>query len=119
MCLVAAGERQAEIIRKVAFEVNDFQAYRVFRALASHHHHFVPDPALDPDMQPGGNNMYLRNRNSDMPQAAEVINDSSMHGFFNAYYEGASGEEELSSILSKPITEDESRFLVRLMDKNS
>lgn len=115
--MIAAGERQAEIIRKVAFELNDFQAYRIFRALASHHHHFVPDPALDADLQPGGsNNMYLRKK----PEAdVEVINDSSMHGFFKAYYEGASGEEEISSILSKPITEDESRFLVRLMDKNS
>jgi hypothetical protein len=97
VCLVAAGERQAEIIRKVAFELNDFQAYRIFRALASYHHHFVPDPAIDADLQPGGSdNMYLRKKQD---AEVEVINDSSMHGFFKAYYEGASGEEEISSIL--------------------
>jgi hypothetical protein len=77
----------------------------------------VPDPALDADLQPGGStNMYLRKKGD---ANVEVINDSSMHGFFTSYYQGASGEEEISSILNKPITEDESRFLVRLMDKNS
>jgi hypothetical protein len=77
----------------------------------------VPDPALDADLQPGGStNMYLRRKGD---ADVEVINDSSMHGFFTAYYQDASGQEEISSILSKPITEDESRFLVRLMDKNS
>ena len=40
-----------------------------------------------------------------------------MYGFFRSYYENASGEEEINSILTKPITEDESKFLVRLMDK--
>lgn len=46
-----------------------------------------------------------------------VIDEMGMYGFFRSYYEGASGEEELSSILSRPITEDESKFLVRLMDR--
>jgi len=72
----------------------------------------VPDPGSNED----NTTMYLRKKND---SEVEVINDSSMHGFFKAYYDGASGEEEISSILNKPITEDESRFLVRLMDKNS
>ena len=77
----------------------------------------MPDPALDADLQPGGStNMYLRKKGE---ADVEVINDSSMHGFFTSYYEGASGEEEISRFLTKPITEDESRFIVRLMDKNS
>jgi len=49
--------------------------------------------------------MYLRKKGD---ANVEVINDSSMHGFFTSYYQGASGEEEISSILNKPITEDES-----------
>lgn len=48
-----------------------------------------------------------------------LIDEQGMHGFFRSYYEGASGEEETSSILRRPITEDESKFLVRLMDKQS
>ena len=47
----------------------------------------------------------------------EGIDELGMYGFFRSYYENASGEEEINSILTKPITEDESKFLVRLMDK--
>jgi Ca2+-binding EF-hand superfamily protein len=42
-----------------------------------------------------------------------------MHGFFQSYYQGASGKEEISSILKKEIDEQEAKFLVRLMDRNS
>jgi hypothetical protein len=59
--------------------------------------------------------MYLRRKNE---AELEVINEKSMFGFFKSYYEGASGEEEISSILRRPIDETEAKFLVRLMDKN-
>lgn len=42
-----------------------------------------------------------------------------LYGFFRSYYENASGEEELTSILTKPVTEEECKFLIRLMDKKS
>ena len=48
-----------------------------------------------------------------------VIDEQGMHGFFRSYYSNASGEEETSSILKKPITEEESKFLVRLMDRSN
>jgi len=93
----------------VAFELNDFQAYRIFRALASHHQH--SDNAMN-----SGGGMYLRRKHD---AELEVIDEASMYGFFQSYYEGASGKEEISSILTRPISEDESKFLVRLMDRNS
>jgi hypothetical protein len=46
--------------------------------------------------------MYLRRKSE--PES-EVINEQSMHGFFQSYYEGASGKEEISSILKKEINE--------------
>jgi hypothetical protein len=42
-----------------------------------------------------------------------------VHGFFRSYYEGASGQEELNSILTKAITEEEAKFLLRLIDRRS
>ena len=82
----------------MAFELNDFQAYRIFRALASHHSHF--QPIHEPDSE--SNSMYLRRKSE--PES-EVINEQSMLGFFQSYYEGASGKEEISSILKKEINE--------------
>jgi hypothetical protein len=49
----------------------------------------------------------------------EVIDELGLYGFFRSYYENASGEEELTSILTKPVTEEECKFLIRLMDKKS
>jgi hypothetical protein len=94
----------------VAFELNDFQAYRIFRALASYHQH------SDNAAANSGGGMYLRRKHD---AEVEVIDEASMYGFFQSYYEGASGKEEISSILARPISEDESKFLVRLMDRNS
>jgi hypothetical protein len=116
ICLIAAGERQAEIIRKVAFELADFQAYRIFKALARHSH------------TKRGGGIYTSQDLLEMPSIQQQqrdieqsphIDEMGMYGFFRTYYEGASGEEEVSSILSRPINEDESKFLVRLMDKHS
>lgn len=55
----------------------------------------------------------------DQQQQEKVIDEMGMYGFFRSYYDNASGEEETSSILSKPINEEESKFLLRLMDKQS
>lgn len=37
-----------------------------------------------------------------------------LYGFFNKYYEGTNTEDD-----SRKIDEEESKFLVRIMDKNS
>jgi hypothetical protein len=52
-------------------------------------------------------------------EGAIIIDEQGMYGFFRSYYAGASGEEETSSILRRPINEDESKFLVRLMDRQT
>lgn len=38
-----------------------------------------------------------------------------LYGFFKKYYEGTNTEDEIS----RKIDEEESKFLVRIMDKNS
>ena len=87
----------------------DFQAYRIFRALARHSHLKGPSRHYESDEQ-----LTLG-----VIGEEEVIDDLGLYGFFQSYYDNASGEEEVSSILTKPITEEESKFLIRLMDKKS
>ena len=43
-----------------------------------------------------------------------MIDEMGLYGFFNKYYEGTNTEDD-----SRKIDEEESKFLVRIMDKNS